>query len=85
MGFGEAARPTQYELDAAELSSEGEEPCRSRLRIVRGLCRCRHPVTPRGPMMACPVIGFPEPGSVDAMRQRHAPHPWRLTRLRCHP
>jgi hypothetical protein len=30
MGFGEAARPTPYERDAAELSSEGEEPCRSR-------------------------------------------------------
>jgi hypothetical protein len=36
MGFGEAARPTQFELDAAELSSEGEEPCRSRFLIVAG-------------------------------------------------
>lgn len=36
MGFGEAARPTQYELDAAELSSEGEESYRSRWLIGAG-------------------------------------------------
>src|SRR5262245_56265121 len=30
MGFGEAARPTSYERDTAELSSEGEGPSRSR-------------------------------------------------------
>jgi hypothetical protein len=48
MGFGEAARPTQYELDAAELSSEGEEPCRSRLLIGAGEL-IMHPGVGSGP------------------------------------
>jgi len=48
MGFGEAARPTQYELDAAELCSEGDEPCRSRLLIVAGEL-IMHPGVGSGP------------------------------------
>ena len=48
MGFGEAARPTQDELDAAELCSESDEPCCSRLPIVAGEL-IMHPGVGSGP------------------------------------
>jgi len=48
MGFGEAARPTPYERDAAELGSEGEEPCRSRWLIGAGEL-IMHPGVGSGP------------------------------------
>jgi hypothetical protein len=47
MGFGEAARPTAYERDAAELSSEGEGLSRSRWLKGAGEC-IMHPGVVQG-------------------------------------